>query len=103
MVISRKNYERVVNLLYLKNQYPQITSIPCFFSDIKNTKQKYLASMPRLHFIEKILGRHKELWTRNNFMSVLYVLSVPVSKQAQIKFHQYKYCTKASFVICADF
>ena len=36
-------------------------------------------------------------------MSVLHVHPVPGSKQAQIKFNQYKYCTKAPFVIYADF
>ena len=36
-------------------------------------------------------------------MSVFHVLPVPCSKQAQIKFNQYKYCTKAPLVIYADF
>ena len=36
-------------------------------------------------------------------MSVLHVLPSPGSKQAKIKFNQYKYCTKAPFVIDADF
>ena len=36
-------------------------------------------------------------------MSVLHVLPVPGSKQSQIKFSQYKYCTKAPFVIYANF
>ena len=36
-------------------------------------------------------------------MSVLHVLSTQGSKQAQIKFNQYKYCTKITFVINADF
>ena len=36
-------------------------------------------------------------------MSVLHVLPTPGSKQAQIKFNHYKYCTKAPFVIYADF
>ena len=36
-------------------------------------------------------------------MSVLHVLFTPGSKQAQIKFNQYKYCTKAPFVIYSDF
>ena len=36
-------------------------------------------------------------------MSVLYVLPTPGSKQAEIKFKQYKYCTKAPYVIYADF
>ena len=36
-------------------------------------------------------------------MSVLHVLPVPGTKQAQIKFNQYKYCTKAPFIIYADY
>ena len=36
-------------------------------------------------------------------MSVLHVRPNPGSKQAQIKCNQYKYCTKAPFVIYADF
>ena len=56
------------------------------------------------HFLSKeVLARHKELCTRKDFMSVLHVLPTPGPKQAQIKFNQYKYCTKAPFVIYADF
>ena len=36
-------------------------------------------------------------------MSVLHVFPTPGSKQAQMKFNKYKYCTKATFVIYADF
>ena len=36
-------------------------------------------------------------------MSVLHVLPVQGSKQVQIKFNNYKYCTKEPFVIDADF
>ena len=36
-------------------------------------------------------------------MSVLHVLPSPDSKQAQLKFYNYKFCTMASFVIYADF
>ena len=36
-------------------------------------------------------------------MTELHVLPMPGSKQAQIKFNQYKYCIKAQFVIYADF
>ena len=36
-------------------------------------------------------------------MSVLHVLPVPGLKQTQIKFNQYKYRTKAPFVIFAEF
>ena len=36
LVISRKNYEKVANLLYWKNHYAPITSISRLFSDIQN-------------------------------------------------------------------
>ena len=36
-------------------------------------------------------------------MSVLHVLPTPGSKQSQLKFTNYKFCTKAPFVIYADF
>ena len=36
-------------------------------------------------------------------MSVLHVLPAPGSKQAQLKFNNYKFCTMAPFVIYADF
>ena len=44
LVISRKNYERVANLLYWKGHYAPIKSIPRLFSDItKHVNQKYFA------------------------------------------------------------
>ena len=36
----------------------------------------------------------KQLCTKNDLMSVLHVLATPGSKQAQIKYNKYKYCTK---------
>ena len=36
-------------------------------------------------------------------MSVLYVLPTPGSKQAQLKFYNYKFCSMAPFVIYAYF
>ena len=59
--------------------------------------------MPRTFVLEEIVASHKELCTQDDFMTVLYVLPVPDSKQSQIKFNQYKYCTKAQFVVYADF
>ena len=105
MVISRKNYERVANLLYWKEHYALITSIPRLFADItKHKPQKHCCLRCLGHFSsEDVLARHKELCTRDDFMSVLHMLPTPGSKQAQIKFNQYKYCTKAPFVIYADF
>ena len=56
------------------------------------------------HFqTEETFARHKQLCTRDDFLSVLHVLPTPNSKQAQIKFNQHKCWTKAPFVIFADF
>ena len=75
------------------------------FSDIKkNVNQKHFCLRCLGHFSsEEVLVRHMELFTRDDFVSLLHVLPTPGSKQAQIKFNQYKYCTKAPFIIYADF
>ena len=70
----------------------------------KHKEQKNICLRCLGHFKTKeSYGRHKELCTRDYFMSVLHVLSVPGSKQAQLKFYNYKFCTVATFVISADF
>ena len=105
LVIIRKNHVRMANLLNWKQHYAPITSIQRLFKVItKHKKQKHFCLRCLGHFSsEEVLARHKELSTRNDFMSVLHVLPMPGSKQAQIKFNQYKYCTKAPFIIYADF
>ena len=40
LMISLKNYERVANLLYWKNQYAAITSISRLFKDITNHQEQ---------------------------------------------------------------
>ena len=105
LVITRKNYQRVANLLYWKNHYVPIANIFRLFSDLTKGKREHQICLHCLgHFqTETVLNRHKELCTIDDFMSVLYVLPMPGSKQAEIKFKQYNYCTKAPFVIYADF
>ena len=105
LVISRKNYERVANLLYWKEHCAPITSIPRLFSDItKHTHQKQFYLRCLGHFSsEQVFARHQKLCTRDDFMSVLHLLPSPRSKQVQLKFYNYKYCTMAPFVIYADF
>ena len=105
MVISRKNYKRAANLLYLKEHYAPITNIHSLFKDI--TKHKQQLQLYQRYFghlsLEENFARHKKLCTLDDFMSVLHVLPVPGSNHAKIKFSQYKYFTKAPFVIYADF
>ena len=105
LVISRKNHERVANLLYWKNHYQLITNISHMFSDItKHVNQKHFCLRCSGHFSsEEVLARHKERCIRNDFVSVLHVLPTPYSYKARIKFNQDKYCTKPPFVIYADF
>ena len=105
IVISRKNYERVANLFYWKELYEPITNIHQLFKDITKHKQQLQFCLRCLcHFSsEEVLARNQKLCTRNDFMSMLHVRPVPGSNHAQIKFNQYKYCTKALFVIYADF
>ena len=105
LVISRKNYDNVANLLHWKDHYAPISSIPHLFSDItKHNPQKHFCLRCLGHFSsEEVLACHKELCTRDDFISVLHVLPTSSSKQTQIKFNQYKYCTKAPFVIYAEF
>jgi hypothetical protein len=50
----------------------------------------------------KILARHKQLCTREDFMSVLYILPKSELKEFQIKFKQYSNTSHVPFVIYAD-
>ena len=40
LVISRKNYDRAANLLYWKEDYAPITSMPCLFKNITKHKDQ---------------------------------------------------------------
>ena len=104
LMISRKNYDLVAKLLYWKDHFAPITSIPRLFSDITKHDQQHQICIRYLgHFhTEKSYMRHKELCTRNDFMSVLHVLPSPCSKQTQLKFYNYKFCTMTPLVIYAD-
>ena len=105
LVISRKNYQRVANLLYWKKHSAPITSILRLFSEItKHGNQKHFCFRCIKQFLsEEVFARHKELCTREDFMSVLLVLFMQGSKQAQLKFYNYKFFTMAPFVNYADF
>ena len=105
LVISRKNYDCVANLLYWMAHYAPIKSISRLFKDITKHKEQQNICLRCLgHFMTKeSFARHKELCTRDDFMSVLHVLPTPGSKQTQLKFFNYKFCTMPPFVIYADF
>ena len=105
LVISRKNHKRVANLLYWKEHFSPIISIPHLFSDITKHGHVHNICLRCLgHFYSpEILSRHQQLCTRDDFMSVLHVLPVPGTERAQLKFNQFRNTTKAPFVIYADF
>ena len=75
IVISRKNYNFVANLLYLKEHYAPISNFPCLFYALsKHDHQHQICFRSLGHFrIEESFARHKELCTRDDFMSVLHV------------------------------
>ena len=104
LVISLKTHKREANLLCWKQHYVPITSIQRLFKDITKHKQQLHFCLRYLdHYSsEEVLARHKKLCTRDDLMSVLHVLPISGSQQAQIKFNQYKYCNKAPFVIYAN-
>ena len=79
LVISRKNYSRVANLIYWNGHYAPIVIISRLFSDITKHKQlKHICLRCLGHFTtSNILARHQQLCTRDDFMSVLHVLPVP--------------------------
>ena len=105
MVVSRKTFPRVANLLYWKGHYAPINSISRLFFDItKHKEPKNICLRCLGHFkTPEILSRHQLLCTRDDYMSVLHVLPVPGSERSQIKFNQFRNTTKAPFVIYADF
>ena len=63
VVISGKTHELVPNLLYWKDHYAPIISVPRLFSDItKHTHQKHFCLRILGHFSsEDVLARNKEL------------------------------------------
>ena len=89
LVISRKNHEHAANLFYWKENYAPIASIPRLFKDItKHTEQQNVCLRFFGHFqTTESYKRHQELCTRDDFMSVLYVLPAPGSIQAQLNFY----------------
>ena len=105
LVISLKTTSELPIYSTGRNTIPQSQAYHDYISDItKHTHQKHFCLRCLGHFSsEEALARHNELCTRDDFMSVFHVLPTPGSKQAEIKFNQYKYCIKAPIVINADF
>ena len=72
----------VANLFYWKEHYAPITSIPRLFSDITKHGHEHQICFRCLgHFhTEESFACHKELCTRDDFMSMIHVLPAPGSK-----------------------
>ena len=87
LVISRKTYERSKSAL-LEKPLRTNCELSRLFKDFTKGKQEHQLRLRFLGHIrtEQSYARHKQLCKRNDFMSVLHVLPVPDSKQAQIKF-----------------
>ena len=79
----------------------QSLAFPVYSQILQNTiaKSSFVSDASKTFSSKDVFSRHKELCTRDDFVSVLHVLPTPDSKQTQIKLNQYKYCTKAPFVI----
>ena len=75
-----------------------------FFDITKHKEPKNNCLRCLGHFkTTEILSRHQQLCTGDDYMSVLYVLPMPGSERAQIKFNQFKNTIKVPFVMYADF
>jgi hypothetical protein len=105
LYVSRKNYPREANLLYWNQHYALIAHFNRLFGDITKTDDQHHFCMRCLGYFNNadILARHQQLCTREDFVSTLHVLPAPDSKQAHIRFMNFKTCTMAPFVIYADF
>ena len=105
LVISRNNYKRVANLLNWKGHYALITNITRLCYEITKHGHEHKICFRCLTHIytEESFARHKQLCTRKDFMSKLYVLLMPGSKKAQLKFIKNNFSTIAPFIIYANF
>ena len=105
LVISRKTWRTCGQSTLLKQplcaNHQHLRS--CFkYNKILKSKT-FLPAVPGWFFIRGTFARQNQLCTWDDFISILHVLPTPGSKQEQIKFTQYKNCTKAPFFIYADF
>ena len=101
MFVSKRNMPREIDLLYYDNHYAWIKNFSRLFHDITKGKDIYLFCKRCLsHFLhEEHLTRHQELCTREDWCSVQHILPSPGSS---IEFRNFKYQTRAPFVIYAD-
>ena len=105
MFISRTNFPRTAHLLYWNKHYAPIENISRLFSDVtfhQNQKHFCLRCLGHFRTKEK-LEYHKQLCTREDFMSVVHILPKPGTYDAHIRFKEFRNTSTAPFVIYADF
>ena len=101
MFVSKRTMPREIDLLYYDNHYVWIKNFSRLFHDITKKDHQYLFCKRCLsHFLkEEHLTRHQQLCTREDWCSVQHILPSPGSS---IEFKNFKYQTRAPFVIYAD-
>ena len=101
MYVSRKNFEKSVDLLYWNGHYALITSFERFLADITKSKvQKVFCRHCFGHFKgAEALQRHQLFCNRPNFSSTIYTLPPP---DTSIEFRNVRYQQRVPFVVYAD-
>ena len=102
---SRTNHQRTADFFYWNEHYAPIANISRLFSKVTlRQNRKFFCRRCLGHFrTEEKLNRHKQLCTREDFMSVVHVLPEPGTDESFIKFNEFSKTSNAPFVIYADF
>ena len=102
--ISKKQHPSTANLLYWSGHYAPISNVSSLFSDIFTHEHRLnlcLRCLGNFYSADK-LARHKELCTREDYLSVVHVLPTEGSKNSRIEFNAFSQMTNSPFVIYAD-
>ena len=105
LFISKKQYPRTANLLYWDEHYAPITDIPRLFRDISkhNERKNICIRCLGSFYTNEFLAKHQRICTREDFMSVVHVITAAESEQAHITFKQVRNTYHAPIIIYADF
>jgi hypothetical protein len=103
--VSRKNHPREANLFYWNEHYAPINNMSRLLCDITKLRHQLNLCLRCFgHFgSPETLTRHKQMCTREDFMSVVHILPNSDSKDSHITFKQFTNTSNAPFVIYADF
>ena len=102
MFVSKKNFNREVDLLYWNEHYALITNFSAFLRDLTNCKNKiwFCKSCFGHHFSNEALVNHKVFCKTINWCNQILFLPDPGTF---LKFKNTKYQQECPFVIYADF